>query len=59
MRSCFAGRPVRREDGTAGWVDADLALEEAAAGASRMTLELETTGGDPSVHAAWAWPEVA
>jgi arylsulfatase A-like enzyme len=42
----------------AAWVELDLPLAEAAAGATRVTLELEATGGDPSVLAAWAWPEV-
>jgi|GEM_PF-2315260 len=40
------------------WREADVPLEEAAAGNSRVALELETLGGDPLVRAAWAWPEI-
>ena len=40
------------------WCEADVPLEEAAAGARRVALELETLGGDPLVRAAWAWPEI-
>lgn len=40
------------------WIEAEVPLGQAAAGARRVALELETLGGDPQVRAAWAWPEV-
>ena len=40
------------------WIDAELPLGAAATTTTRVSLELEVTGGDPAVRAAWAWPEV-